>query len=417
MGEARDVAALAKEASKELRNIDINTRNNALLNMSDALLGHIDYILGYNQIDIENARKNNTPEPLIDRLLLTTERVEGMAQALKDIAAQEDLIGQVVGGHTTSDGLKLEQIRVPMGVVAMIYEARPNVTSDAAGLALKTANACVLKGGSLAIKSNLAITELLSNAAEESGIPKNSIVSISSTDREATSELMQLTDLIDVLIPRGGEGLIRSVVENAQVPVIETGMGNCHIYVHKSADLAMAEKVVFNAKTQRPGVCNACESLVVDEEFLDKGLYQIVSKLVENDVEIFADEPSFAVLDGLTVYRATEEDFATEYHDLKLSIKTVQSPAEAINHINTYGTGHSDGIVTSDYAVAELFLSQVDSSSVYVNASTRFTDGGVFGLGAELGISTQKLHARGPMGAKALTTTKFIIRGNGHIRQ
>jgi glutamate-5-semialdehyde dehydrogenase len=347
--------------------------------------------------------------------MLDEGRIAGIASAVEALAREVDPIGQVVSGHRMPNGIRLRQVRVPLGVVAMIYEARPNVTADAAALCVKTGNAAVLRGGSLAIHSCLAISDVLAEAATSAGLPEHAIQSITSTDRAAADELMSLHGLIDVLIPRGGAGLIRNCVENSRVPVIETGVGNCHIYVHSGADADMALRIVLNAKCQRPGVCNAAESLLVDDAVCDTHLPAILRALHEAGVELHGDERTRAL--GVTdVIPATEQDWGTEYLDLKMSVKVVAGLDEAIAHINTYGTQHSEAIVTGDYEAAERFLDEIDAAAVYVNASTRFTDGGEFGLGAEIGISTQKLHARGPMGLAALTSTKYLAMGDGQVR-
>jgi glutamate-5-semialdehyde dehydrogenase len=323
----------------------------------------------------------------------------------------------VVKGHTLPNGIELTQVRVPLGVVAMIYEARPNVTADAAGLCIKTGNAVILRGGSLAVNSNLTMTRVLAESAEASGLPANAIQAIESTEHAAAEELMSLHGLVDVLIPRGGAGLIKSCVENSKVPVIETGTGNCHIYIHESADLDMARRIVVNAKCQRPSVCNAAESLLVDEAVHRDVLPELLTELRTRGVVLYADDKTRALGVADDIAAATEEDWGTEYHDLRMSVKVVTGLDEAIVHINTYGTKHSEAIVTADYAAARRFLHEVDAAAVYVNASTRFTDGEVFGLGAEIGISTQKLHARGPMGLEALTSTKHLLMGSGQIRE
>jgi len=340
-----------------------------------------------------------------------------MSEALKALSLLPDPIGEVIEGYTLPNGIKLSKIRVPLGVVAIIYEARPNVTADAAGLCIKTGNAVILRGGSLAVNSNLALSKVLGNAATGSGMPEGCVQSVESTEREAAEELMGLHGHIDVLIPRGGAGLIRSVVENAKVPVIETGVGNCHVYIHKAADAEMARRIVVNAKTQRPGVCNAAESLLVDEDVYRQVLPPILKELEDAGVTIVADEATRSLGAVMRIEAATEEDWGTEYLGLKLSVKVVNGLDEAIRHINTYGSKHSEAIVTEDYSAAQKFLDAVDAAAVYVNASTRFTDGGEFGLGAEIGISTQKLHARGPMGLAALTSTKHVLMGSGQIRE
>jgi len=415
MTEITQLALRAREASRALARTSTTVRNGALVAMAAALLAHADRILAANTVDMEAARVAGTPAPLLDRLMLDEGRIAGIASAVEELAREIDPIGQVVSGHRMPNGIQLRQVRVPLGVVAMIYEARPNVTADAAALCVKTGNAAVLRGGSLAIHSCLAISDVLAEAATSAGLPEHAIQSITSTDRAAADELMSLHGLIDVLIPRGGAGLIRNCVENSRVPVIETGVGNCHIYVHSAADAEMALRIVMNAKCQRPGVCNAAESLLVDEAVCDTHLPPILRALHEAGVELHGDERTRA-LGVVDVVPATEQDWGTEYLDLKMSVKVVAGLDEAIAHINTYGTQHSEAIVTGDYAAAERFLDEIDAAAVYVNASTRFTDGGEFGLGAEIGISTQKLHARGPMGLAALTSTKYLAMGDGQVR-
>jgi glutamate-5-semialdehyde dehydrogenase len=390
-------------------------RDQALLAMAAGLLERADVVLAANLLDMQTARDGGTPGPLLDRLMLDEVRLAGIAAAIVSLAREADPIGEVVSGHRMPNGIWLQQVRVPLGVVAMIYEARPNVTADAAALSVKTANAVILRGGSIAVRSCSTIAEVLSDAVEIAGLPRDAIQYLASTDRAATDELMSLHGLIDVLIPRGGAGLINSVVANAKVPVIETGVGNCHVYVHSDADLAMALPIVVNAKCQRPGVCNAAESLLVDDAIADKAVPLIVKALADAGVVLVGDERAVA-LGGGAVATASEADWGTEYLDLKMSVKVVSGLDEAIAHINTYGTQHSEAIVTGDYAAAKRFVDEVDAAAVYVNASTRFTDGAEFGLGAEIGISTQKLHARGPMGLTALTTTKFIGMGSGQVR-
>jgi glutamate-5-semialdehyde dehydrogenase len=383
--------------------------------MAAALLERADVVLDANLLDMESARGAGTAAPLLDRLMLDEGRIAGISTAIVALAREADPIGEVVSGHRLPNGIWLSQVRVPLGVVAMIYEARPNVTADAAALCIKTANAVILRGGSLAVRSCTAIAAVLAGAVEAVGLPRDSIQYLSSTDRATTDELMSLHGLIDVLIPRGGAGLIRSVVENAKVPVIETGTGNCHVYVHADADLDMALPIIINAKCQRPGVCNAAESLLIDETIAADAVPPIVAALAEAGVEMVGDGRAVE-LGGGVVTPATEEDWGTEYLDMKVSMKIVGGLDSAIAHINRYGTGHSEAIVTGDYAAAQRFVNEVDAAAVYVNASTRFTDGGEFGLGAEIGISTQKLHARGPMGLTALTSTKFIGMGSGQVR-
>ena len=383
----------AKEAEIVLRNLDTAKKNQVLEAVADSLVADSKALLTANAIDVENGRKNQMPEGLVDRLMLTEARIASMAEGLRQVAALEDPIGEVTGMKKRPNGLLIGQKRVPLGVIGIIYEARPNVTADAFALCFKTGNVVILKGGSDAIHSNTAIVDCIRRTLDENGITKDAIQLISDTSRETAGEFMKMNEYVDVLIPRGGKGLIKAVVNNSTIPVIETGTGNCHIYVDESADLQMAADIVMNAKTQRVGVCNACESLLVHEKVKDAFLPVIP--------------------DAVT---ATEEDWGTEYLDYILSIKVVGSADEAIRHINRYNTGHSEAIITRDYNNAQKFLDEVDAAAVYVNASTRFTDGFEFGFGAEIGISTQKLHARGPMGLLALTSTKFIIYGNGQIR-
>ena len=417
MSEVRELAGRARQAAMSLAATSTDQRNRALLAMAHALVARQDEILAANASDLEAARAKNTPASLLDRLELNQMRIKAISESLKSLSILPDPIGEVVSGTRLGNGIWLQQVRVPMGVVAMIYEARPNVTADAAGLCIKTGNAVILRGGSLAVESNLAITRALASAAVGAGLPEGAIQSVASTDREAAEELMGLHGMIDVLIPRGGAGLIRSVVENAKVPVIETGVGNCHVYVHEKADPAMARRIVVNAKCQRPGVCNAAETLLIDESIHEVVLPPILRELENAGVTVYADDRTRALGAIMRVQPATDEDWATEYLDLKIACKVVSGLDEAIRHINTYGTKHSEAIVTEDYSAAVRFLNEVDAAAVYVNASTRFTDGGEFGLGAEIGISTQKLHARGPMGLAALTTTKYVAMGNGQIRE
>lgn len=417
MSEVLLLAKNAKEAARGLAITSTAARNRALLVMAHALTAKQDELLAANEVDIEAARANGTPEGLIDRLSLNPARLKSMSEALKGLSLLPDPIGEVIEGYTLPNGIELSKIRVPLGVVGMIYEARPNVTADAAGLCLKTGNAVILRGGSMAQNSNLALTRVLAEAAAGAGMPQNSIQSIESTDREAAEELMSLHDYVDVLIPRGGADLIRTVVDKAKVPVIETGVGNCHVYIHESADIPMAQKIVVNAKCQRPSVCNAAESLLVDDGIYERVLPNLLKELEEAGVTIVADEKTRALGAVMRIEAASEEDWGTEYLDLKMSVKVVSGLDEAIRHINTYGTKHSEAIITTDYVAARRFLHEVDAAAVYVNASTRFTDGGEFGLGAEIGISTQKLHARGPMGLQALTSTKYVLMGDGQIRE
>ncbi|MBN1193433.1 MAG: glutamate-5-semialdehyde dehydrogenase [Coriobacteriia bacterium] len=417
VSEVRELAVRAQKASHLLAGTSTEVRNRALLAMARALVEQQDMILLANEEDMAAAAERGTAESLLDRLKLDTGRIRGISEALESLAALPDPIGEVLTGSRLSNGIWLQKVRVPMGVVAMIYEARPNVTADAAGLCVKTGNAVILRGGTMAVRSNLAMTDVLSVAATSAGLPEGSIQSVRSVDREAAEALMGLHGMIDVLIPRGGAGLIRSVVENAKVPVIETGVGNCHVYVHEKADPEMAKRILINAKCSRPGVCNAAESLLVDESVHKAVLPPILAELAERGVTVYGCDRTCALGEGTTVSAATDEDWETEYLDLKIACKVVSGLDEAISHINRYGTKHSEAIVTEDYTAAIRFLNEVDAAAVYVNASTRFTDGGEFGLGAEIGISTQKLHARGPMGLEALTTTKYVAMGSGQIRE
>ena len=413
--ELQEIGERARAAERVMRILPTDQKNKILRTVADVLVKSADVILEENKADVEAGRKKGMHEGLIDRLMLTPERIESMAEGLVQIASLEDPIGEVLGMKKRPNGLLIGQMRVPLGVVGMIYEARPNVTADAFGLCFKTGNAVILKGGSDAICSNIAIVNCIRAVLEKAGVSKDAIQLIRDTDRSVTTQFMKMRPFVDVLIPRGSAGLIRSVVENSKIPVIETGTGNCHIYVDESADLDMAVNIIFNAKTQRIGVCNACESLVVHVNVLEDLLPRLKRRLDTKNVQLRGDETARQVLPDIA--EATEEDWGTEYLDYILSIKTVSSIDEAIDHINTYNTGHSEAIVTRDYANARRFLEEVDAAAVYVNASTRFTDGFEFGFGAEIGISTQKLHARGPMGLDALTSTKFIIYGDGQTRR
>ena len=404
----------AKAASRVLMNAGAK-KDSALLAIADALRANADKIIEANNIDIENGRAADLTESLIDRLMLDKGRIDGMAKGVEEVAALADPIGKIIEGRTLKNGLKIEKVTVPMGVIGIIFEARPNVTSDAAALCMKAGSAVILRGGKEAINSNTAIAEVMRDAIESAGLPRDCVQLITDTTRQSATELMQLTDYLDVLIPRGGAGLIKSVVNNAKVPVIETGVGNCHVYVDKTADLDMAKNIVYNAKTSRPSVCNAIETVLVHQDIAEKALPLIKAELDKKNVEIRGCERTSAIL-GDCVIPASEDDYAKEFLDFILAIKVVDSLDAAIDHIAKFSTGHSEAIVTSDYASAEKFTACVDSAAVYVNASTRFTDGGEFGLGAEIGISTQKLHARGPMGLGELTSSKFIIKGSGQIR-
>ena len=405
----------AKEAENTMRTITTDQKNQVLAAVAGHLVESTDKLLEANAVDVANAKQNHMPEGLVDRLMLSPERIEGMAEGLRQLVALEDPIGEVTGMKKRPNGLLIGQKRVPLGVVGIIYEARPNVTADAFGLCFKTGNVVILKGGSDAIHSNAAIVDCIRESLKACGVTENAIQLIADTSRETAAEFMKMNEYVDVLIPRGGKGLIKAVVNQSTIPVIETGTGNCHIYVDESADLDMAVNIILNAKTQRVGVCNACESLLVHANVKEKLLPVLAQKLKEKHVEMRADKEAHELMPGSV--DATEEDWGTEYLDYILSIKVVYSVDEAIAHINHYNTGHSEAIITNDYTNAQKFLDEVDAAAVYVNASTRFTDGFEFGYGAEIGISTQKLHARGPMGLLALTTTKYIIYGNGQIRQ
>lgn len=409
-----EIGAAAKQAETIVRNLSGNEKDCVLRRAADCLREHTREILEANGTDMENGREKGMSSGLLDRLLLTAERVEAMAQGLEALADLEDPIGQVDEMKKRPNGLLIGKKRVPLGVVGMIYEARPNVTADAFGLCFKTGNVVILKGGSDAIHSNQAIVTALRQSLKEEGLPADALTLIEDTSRETAQAFMKMNGYLDVLIPRGGAGLIRAVVENSTVPVIETGTGNCHIFVDETADTDMAVSIILNAKTQRVGVCNACESVVIHEKAEERILPLLAEELSEKHVEIRADEMACAFMNQAVP--ASEEDWGTEYLDYVISVKTVSGLDEAIQHINRYNTGHSEAIITENYSNAQRFLDEIDAAAVYVNASTRFTDGFEFGYGAEIGISTQKLHARGPMGLMALTTTKYIIYGNGQIR-
>ena len=451
MSEVVEKAGRARLAAQALAGSSVGLRNGALTAMADALAARQDYLLAENAVDVRLARQQGIEDSLIDRLLLDEGRLAGIAAALRSLAAENDPLGKLLEGRTLYNGIRMRRVTVPLGVVAMIYEARPNVTADAAGLCLKTGNACLLRGGSLANRSNISMTAVLYQAGLEAGLPQYWLQSIETTDRAATNELMGLHGLIDVLIPRGSASLIRSTVANAKVPVIETGEGNCHLYIHEAADESIIVPIAINAKCQRPGVCNAIESILVDQSVAARVLPPLVAALVAENVVIHADAPSLTVVRDLGVDKdlaavgagigvdadkdpaaglpadentatggrlveATEDDWGREYLALELSLKCVSGLDEAIGHINRYSTHHSESILSQDYQAVSRFLAEVDSAAVYANASTRFTDGGEFGLGAEIGISTQKLHARGPMGLDALTSSKFVLEGDGQIR-
>ena len=408
-------AQAAKQAAAKLAVTSTAVKNAALLAMAAALEAQQSEILAANERDMTAAAAKGMKSSMLDRLKLTAERISGMADGLRQVAGLADPVGNVIDGKTLPNGLHITKIRVPLGVIGIIYEARPNVTADAAGLCLKSGNAVILKGGSEAMESNKTVAAILAPAAEGAGIPAGSIQFIDTSDRQAVQDLIHMNGLVDVVIPRGGAGLIQAVVRNASVPVIETGAGVCHTYVDKDADVEMAMKIAFNAKVQRPSVCNAMETLLVHKDIADKFLPMMLMMYNSSAVEIRGDE-TVQEYSG-QVHPATEEDWSTEYGDLRLSVKIVDSIEEAMAHIAKYGTGHSECIVTNNYQAAQLFQYTVDAAAVYVNASTRFTDGNEFGFGAEIGISTQKLHARGPMALPELTSTKYLINGNGQVRK
>ncbi|WP_304229958.1 glutamate-5-semialdehyde dehydrogenase [Phascolarctobacterium succinatutens] len=408
-------AQAAKQAAAKLAVTSTAVKNAALLAMAAALEAQQSEILAANERDMTAAAAKGMKSSMLDRLKLTAERISGMADGLRQVAGLADPVGNVIDGKTLPNGLHITKIRVPLGVIGIIYEARPNVTADAAGLCLKSGNAVILKGGSEAMESNKTVAAILAQAAEGAGIPAGSIQFIDTSDRQAVQDLIHMNGLVDVVIPRGGAGLIQAVVRNASVPVIETGAGVCHTYVDKDADVEMAMKIAFNAKVQRPSVCNAMETLLVHKDIADKFLPMMLMMYNSSAVEIRGDE-TVQEYSG-QVHPATEEDWSTEYGDLRLSVKIVDSIEEAMAHIAKYGTGHSECIVTDNYQAAQIFQYTVDAAAVYVNASTRFTDGNEFGFGAEIGISTQKLHARGPMALPELTSTKYLINGNGQVRK
>lgn len=412
MEQVMQIAQAARAAKTQLNSMGTLEKNKILTAMGEGLRENIPYLLAENEKDVQAAREKGRTTALLDRLALSVERIEAMAQGLFDIAKLPDPVGEVVHAVRRPNGLLISKKRVPLGVIGIIYEARPNVTADAVGLCLKAGNAVVLKGGSEAIHSNSAVADVMVRAGKAAGLPEGAVGLVRDTSREAAGEMMKLSGVIDVLIPRGGAGLIRSVVENATVPVIETGTGNCHIYVDESADLEMAAAITVNAKTTRPAVCNAAESLLVHQNVADAFLPLVFAALHEKNVEI----RGCGVCQKYGALPATEEDYYTEFLDYIISVRVVDGIDAAITHINQYSTGHSEAIVTNDYKNAQRFKDEVDSAAVYVNASTRFTDGFEFGFGAEIGISTQKLHARGPMGLSELTTIKYVIDGNGQIR-
>ncbi len=404
----------AKQTLTFMSQVTTEQKNNALGIIADMLEENIEKIVSANAVDIENGRKNGLGDGLIDRLMLNADRIKAMADGARQVASLPDPCGRLLSEYKKDNGLDIKKITVPLGVIGIIFEARPNVTVDAAALCLKSGNAVILRGGKEAINSNTALADIMREALAKAGFPQDVIQLVGDTSRQSATDMMNMNEYLDCLIPRGGKGLIKAVVENSTVPVIETGSGNCHIYVDESADIDMAANIIFNAKTQRISVCNACESLVINSKIINKALPIIAKKLKEKDVEIRGDERAQKACE--LVAPAIDEDFATEYLDYIISVKTVDTIDEAIAHINANSTGHSEAIITENKENAEKFLKCIDSSSVYVNASTRFTDGGEFGLGAEIGISTQKLHARGPMGLEQLTSTKYLIYGDGQVR-
>ena len=406
----------AKEAAKILRTADKDTKTRALSNMADALITHKDEILEANAIDLAEAEKNGMAKAMMDRLLLTSERIDGMSKALQDVAAWPDPVGKVTEDYERPNGLRIRKVSIPLGVIGIIFESRPNVTSDCAGLCIRAGNCVILRGGHEAFKSNNAITEVMRQALKESGLPEDSVQLVKDLSHESAHELMCLSDYIDVLIPRGSARLINRVLDESKVPVIQTGAGNCHIYIDKDADPDMAVEITVNAKTSRPSVCNAAETLLIHRDIAGELLPRTAKALIDNGVELRVDEEALAICDGLPVKPAVEADWGTEYDDLIMAVKVVGSLDEAVDHIDRWSTHHSEAIITENKDAAEKFMNQVDSSAVYWNASTRFTDGGEMGLGAEIGISTQKLHARGPMGVDQLVTYKFMLTGNGQVR-
>lgn len=415
MKEIIEIGKKAKEAAYELAHLDTSAKDSILRGVAEKLVGATAQILEENRKDLANAEEMGLKGAIVDRLTLNEERIKGIAEGLEQIAGLEDPVGEVLEMKKRPNGLMIGKKRVPLGVVGVIYESRPNVTADVGGLCIKTGNVCVLRGGKEAFNSNLAIVNIFREVVSSLGYNPDMIQLVMNTTRESANALMKLNEYLDILIPRGGAGLIQAVVQNSTVPVIETGVGNCHVFVDASADLTMARDIVVNSKTHRPGVCNAAESLLIHKDIAEKAIPVIGKALLDANVEVRGDEQVCNLLEGAS--RASEEDWSTEYLDYIMSAKVVDSLDEAILHIHTYGSSHSESIVTSDYGNAQFFLDRVDAAAVYVNASTRFTDGFEFGYGAEIGISTQKLHARGPMGLKELTTTKYVIYGSGQIRK
>lgn len=416
MSSIMELGARAKAAKSAIANADTRTKNAALYAIAQELDTQKESILQANALDVETAKKNGISPSMLDRLSLTEARIDGIRDAVLQLVELPDPVGRILEGWTVPNGLSIRKVTVPLGVVGMIYEARPNVTVDAATLCLKAGNAVMLRGGKEAFHSSRCLAQLMRAAVQKAGLPEDIITFVEQTDRETAAEMMRLNGFLDVLIPRGGAGLIQTVVKTATVPVIETGTGNCHIFVDETADLDSAVKIVYNAKTSRPSVCNAAESLLVHQSAAEQFLPMVKAALDQKAVQLYGCERTRAIL-GEGVLPATEADYAAEYLDFKMSVKVVADISEAISHIAAYSTGHSEAIVTRDYANANRFTKEVDSAAVYVNASTRFTDGGEFGYGAEIGISTQKLHVRGPMGLNALTSSKFIVEGNGQIRE
>ena len=414
MFDIKTLGVAAKKASFDLMKIDSGLKSRALLGIADALEQNIDLILAENEKDLVLLLKNPAKASFADRLKLTKERIFAMAEGVRQVEKLPDPVGEVTGMVTRPNGLVIGKKRVPLGVIGIIYEARPNVTVDAAALCLKTANACILRGGSEAINSNKVLVSVMNDALKRVGFPENSVSLVEDTSREVAKEMMRMNEYIDVLIPRGGAGLISAVVNTATVPVIETGTGNCHIYIEKDADVKKAIDILVNAKVSRPSVCNAAESLLIDEEIASEVLPKAANALLAENVEIRGCEKTCAIVKEAVL--ASEEDFYKEYNDFIISVKIVKDIDEAIAHINAHGTGHSESIITENYSASQKFLNEIDAAAVYVNASTRFTDGFEFGFGAEIGISTQKLHARGPLGLPELTTCKYIIYGNGQVR-
>ncbi|MCI9427506.1 MAG: glutamate-5-semialdehyde dehydrogenase [Eubacterium sp.] len=413
-----EICKRAKDARQEMAVLSTDRKNQALLAVAEHLSAQKEKLIAANQKDMENGKKNGMPEALLDRLKIDDTRIAQMAEGIRQIAGLDDPVGEVISMKKRPNGLMIGLKRVPLGVVGIIYESRPNVTADAFGLCFKTGNVVILRGGKDAIHSNQAIVDCIKEALLKQGLTENAISLITDISHETAQKFMNMNGYVDVLIPRGGAGLIRAVVECATIPVIETGTGNCHIYVDESADFEMALDIIVNAKTQRIGVCNACESLLIHEKIVDAFTPLLLKRLEEKQVKVRADEKILQIFGNeKNVTAASEADWGTEYLDYKISVKTVASVEEAVSHINRYNTGHSEAIITNSYSNAQKFLNEVDAAAVYVNASTRFTDGFEFGFGAEIGISTQKLHARGPMGLLALTSSKYIIYGNGQIRE